>query len=266
MERYFYKFYMNGFYVVTILCHNCTGVFLSRHTQMMINEVNMKQFKQLGWIPQALLSVVLLSAMSQSHAMSVRERYLQQHPAAKAELSSEKKAAHHQKHHVAEKQVVKKSAKHTAQKHEHHSVTKKHEKVAHEKVTHAKETRAKVEHTKAESAKHHAVKPSAKKETASKATSHQAKADVPRNVPRVVTPKVAPTKFDSQQARDAELALQHQPIKKEAPAKPESKSAQQPAKTKHHATHAATKTKHHVEKHHAVKPAPTHHHKHHRAN
>lgn len=231
----------------------------------------MKQFKQLGWIPQALLSLALLSTMSQSNAMSVRERYLQEHPAAKAELSSEKKSSpekassHHQKHHVVEKHVVKKSEKHATQKHEHHTAIKKHEKVAHEKVTHAKEARAKVEHAKAESAKHHAVKPSAKKETASKATSHQAKADVPRNVSRVVTPKLAPTKFDSQQARDAELALQHQPIKKEAPAKPESKSEQQPAKTKHHATHVA-KAKQPAVKHHAAKPVQTHHRKHHRAD
>ncbi len=221
----------------------------------------MRQFKQLGWIPQALLSVALLSAMSQSNAMSVRERYLQEHPAAKAEsspekkLSPEKETSHHQKHHAVEKHVVKKSEKHAAQKHEHHTAAKKHEKIAH----------AKVEHVKAESAKHHAVKPSAKKE----ATSHQTKADVPR----VVTPKVAPTKFDSQQAHDAELALQHQPIKKDAVAKPEtsnqakSKPEQQPAHTKHHraATHVAA-TKHRAEKHHVVKTAPKHHHKHHRAD
>ena len=218
----------------------------------------MRQFKQLGWIPQALLSLVLLSAMSQSHAMSVRERYLQEHPAAKVESSPEKISTHHKKHHVSEKHVVKTSEHHAekvaSKKHTHHSAVKAHAKVEH----------AKVEHAKVEHVKHHAGQHSIKKEVV------ESKAKSPSN--RVNIPKLAPTKFDSQQARAAEEALQHQSVKKEVQAEsvptkrhhevaPVVKQSRHEAKHHKAVKHAAAKPTHH----HAAKPVREHHHKRHHA-
>lgn len=204
----------------------------------------MRQFKQLGWIPQALLSLVLLSAMSQSHAMSVRERYLQEHPAAKVESSPEKISTHHKKHHASEKHVVKKSQHHaekmTTKKHAHHSAVK-----AHVKVEHAKVERAKVEHVK-----HHAGHHSLKKEK----EVVESKAKSPSN--RVIIPKLTPTKFDSQQARAAEEALKHQPVQKDDQVK---------APTKHHHAAAHHEAKKAAVRHHAVKSVHAHHHKRHHA-
>ena len=210
----------------------------------------MRQFKQLGWIPQALLSLVLLSAMSQSHAMSVRERYLQEHPAAKVESSPEKISTHHKKHHVSEKHVVKTSEHHAekvaSKKHTHHSAVKAHAKVEHAKVEHAK-----VEHAKVEHVKHHAGQHSIKKEVV------ESKAKSPSN--RVNIPKLAPTKFDSQQARAAEEALQHQPVKKEVQAE------SVPTKRHHEVAPVVKQNRHEAKHHHAAKPVREHHHKRHHA-
>jgi hypothetical protein len=182
---------------------------------MMIKEVNMRQFNQLGWIPKTVLSFVLLSAMSQSNAMSVRERYLQAHPVAKVEKSLEntpaphKESSHHKNHHAVEKHVVETSEKPVVIKHARHHAVKEHVKPVHAKVEHRK---------------HHHTEQSVKKDaevthhkTHKEVTSHKEK----EAAPRVVTPKLAPTKFDSEQARNAELALQHQPLKDEAKAKVE---------------------------------------------
>ncbi len=186
----------------------------------------MKQFKQLGWIKQALLGLVLLSAMSHSDAMSVRERYLQQHPAAKAEQSHEKESSHHQKHHHSEKHAVKAQEK---------KPSKHHRNAEHSK------------HHQIEQPKHHHVDQPIKKHV----HSHKAK----EHHERVVAPKLAPSKFDSQQARDAEEALHHQPVKHEVSVKRAHAHHVARAPIKHHAAHHET--------HHPVKTA--HHHRHHHA-
>jgi hypothetical protein len=214
---------------------------LGSYIQMMIKEVNMKQFKQLGWITQAILSLVLLSAMSQSNAMSVHDRYLLKHPAAKVEKSSTKDSTHHKKHQVSKIHVVKTSAHHVAQKHE----------------------------------QHHAVKPPTKPHSAKpvkNVTSHQSTRthQVKKNPHRVMMPKLAPTQFDRQQARAAELALKNPSVRKQI----HTKSVQ----TKHHHTVASTAphrtvkhtTKKHTTTQHTAKKHLTHHtvkvvhHKHHR--
>jgi hypothetical protein len=202
---------------------------------MMIKEVNMRQFKQLGWVSQTVMSLVLLSAMSQSNAMSVYERYLQEHPAAKVESSPEKisvphkESSHHKKNHFSDHQVVKTSGKHVAQKHEHRHALKNHVKI--EPVVNAKHS------------KHRSIEKSVKKDTVATPQKQQASHPVRKNFPRVVTPKLTPNKFGRQQARDAELALQHQSVKTEVATKLEPRTV---VRSKHH---------------HTAKPNQKHHHK-----
>ena len=199
----------------------------------------MRQFKQLGWIPQTLLSLVLLSAMSQSNAMSVRERYLQQHPAAKVESSPEKTAApheessHHKKIHFSDHQVVKTSAKHVVQKNVHRHALK----------NHVKAEPVKIEPVKAKYSKHRYLKQSVEKVTVATPQKEEAAPAVKKKFNRVVTPKLTPNKFGRQQARDAELALQHQSVKTEVVTKLEPTTV---VRSKHH---------------HTAKPILKHHHK-----
>jgi hypothetical protein len=208
---------------------------------MMIKEVNMRQFKQLGWISQTVMILVMLSAMSQSNAMSVRERYLQEHPAAKVESSPEKP-------------VVEVTEKHVIQKHEHRHALKNH---------------VKAESVHAKHSKHRSIEQSVKNDTVATPQKQQASHPVKKHVPRVVTPKLTPNKFGRQQARDAELALQHQPINKEVETKPEPTPVV-PSKH-HHAPVRIVTTKHFKERHsvaNVAKPAAHHaaipHQKHHR--
>ncbi len=58
--------------------------------------------KQFGWVRQGLLALAVIVAASQSYAMSVHERYLQQHASA---------PAHHTKH-AAKKQAYKSHVRH----------------------------------------------------------------------------------------------------------------------------------------------------------
>jgi hypothetical protein len=218
----------------------------------------MRQFKQLGWILQILMSLVTLTAMSQSHAMSVRERYLLNHPAEKVESSPEKIAAphkessKHKKHHVLEKKGVETSEKGETRNHGHRHAVKAQLKVEPVKVMHKKRHANETSFKKDEAVPHHKIH--------QHETLHQKK----EAGPVVVTPKLKPTKFDSQQARNAELALHHEPIKDEAKAKVESTQLE-PVHHRHHHV-AKPALKHHVAKHethHMIKPAQKRHHKRH---
>lgn len=149
----------------------------------------MKQLAKMGWVRQGLLGLVVCAVMSPSYAMSVRERYLLQHPQA----------------------------------------------AAHQEATKPAQTTKVVKHSR----KHHAIE----KDTPAK-KHHQ----------RVIVPKHSKSKFDKQQAHDAEAALKHGKVKHDAPV---SRHKHQAASTKkahpiHHVVKHSTEPRvHHHKKHHA---------------
>ncbi len=136
----------------------------------------MKQFTKVGWIRQGFLGLIVCEVMSPSHAMTVRERYLLQHPQVAVHQDVEKAAP--------PAKVVKHSRKHRA-------VEK--EIPVRQKTTHRR-------HAKVE-------QPIEKYSRVQRAQSrHQ----------HVIVPKHTKSKFDNQQARDAEAALKHQEVKQAA--------------------------------------------------
>jgi len=124
--------------------------------------------KQFGWVRQSLLALTLIVAAAQVNAMSVRERYLQQHASA---------PAHHTKH-AAKKYAYKSHVRHArvayakpvhrvGHRHpmvkvharSHHVVVRHHAvKSAHRHPLHAKHPmvrHAKVHHGKVHHTRHH---------------------------------------------------------------------------------------------------------------
>ena len=170
----------------------------------------MKQFEKMGWIHQVFLGLIVCAVMTPSQAMSVRERYLMQHPQVAATPEVEKTAPaqvvkHSRKHHAGEKVMHKKTTpvRQKAAQHRHHKIQKSTEK-----------------HSRVQPAKSH----------------HQ----------RVIVPKHHKSQFDNQQARDAEAALNHRNVKPVAHASRHQvihvKSAKK--QTAKHVRHAVSK-KHH---------------------
>jgi len=70
----------------------------------------MKQFEQLKWVRQGFLAIIMVSVAAQSHALTVRERYLLNHPEAKAEQSAQPAKSSHHKKHSGKHAVVEKAA------------------------------------------------------------------------------------------------------------------------------------------------------------
>ena len=170
----------------------------------------MKQFEKMGWIRQGFLGLIVCAVISPSHAMTVRERYLLQNPQFAAHQAAEKTAS------------PTKVVKHT----------RKHHIVAKETPVRPKET-----------TRHHA-------KVAQPIEKHARGLQTKSRHQRVIMPKHTKSKFDQQQARDAQAALKHRSVKvKQAPI------------AKHHVRKASAK---HVT-HHVAKPVPKHHRKHHRA-
>ncbi|GAC1376171.1 MAG: hypothetical protein NVS3B3_14600 [Aquirhabdus sp.] len=173
---------------------------------------SMKQFENMGWIRQGFLGLIVCAVMSPSHAMSVRERYLLQHPQAAAPQAA------------APQEAVKSAQSTKVVKHgrKHHAVEKL-TPVRHQTAHHH---RAKVE------------QPVEKNSSVHPAKSHHQ---------RVTVPKLAKPKFNHQQARDAEAALKHGKVKHETLV---SHHKHQVASTKKatHTTHHAVKysTEHRV--------------------
>ena len=76
---------------------------------------HMKQFEQFKWVRQGFLATILVLAAVQSHALTVRERYLLAHPEAKVEAKAEQpvQSAKPQRHAVKKhsgKRVVEEKA------------------------------------------------------------------------------------------------------------------------------------------------------------
>ncbi|WP_410210960.1 hypothetical protein [Aquirhabdus sp.] len=128
----------------------------------------MKQFEQLKWVRQGFLAIIMVSIAAQSHALSVRERYLLNHPEAKAEAKAEPSAqsikSGHHKNHSAKHAVVEKAAPvaKTAKHHKStakvvkevapkHHVTAKHHAVTHKLVAKAETVKPK-HHVKTQAA------------------------------------------------------------------------------------------------------------------
>lgn len=180
----------------------------------------MKQFEKMGWIRQGFLGLIVCAVMSPSHAMSVRERYLLQHPQAAAHQDVEKAATpakviqHVRKHRAVEKEIpVRQKAVHRR----------------HVKVEQPIEKKSVEKHSRVHQVKSH----------------HE----------RVIVPKLAKPKFNRQQARDAEAALNHRKVKQEAPVSRHKRKVTAASIAKH-ATHHAVKrsTEHrvaHHKRHHA---------------
>jgi hypothetical protein len=106
----------------------------------------MKQFEKMGWIRQGFLGLIVCAVMSPSHAMSVRERYLLNHPqvthpVVEKESTSAHVVKHSKKHRAVEKTVA-----------VHHKIS--HQKIEQpiEKNTHV--TQAKKHHARAIIPKH----------------------------------------------------------------------------------------------------------------
>ncbi len=143
--------------------------------------LGMKQFEKMGWIRQGFLGLIVCAVMSPSHAMSVRERYLLQHPQAAAQQDVEKSAP--------PVEIVKPARKNrTVEK-----VTPVRQKASHRrhaKVEQVVEKKSATKHSRLHTAK----------------SRHE----------RVIVPKIAKPKFSRQQAREAEAALQHGNVKQTA--------------------------------------------------
>ena len=81
----------------------------------------MKQFEKMGWIRQGFLGLIVFAVMSPSHAMSVRERYLLNHPqAAHQVVEKEPSSAHVVKHSKKHRAVEKTVANHHKTSHQRH--------------------------------------------------------------------------------------------------------------------------------------------------
>ncbi len=169
----------------------------------------MKQFEKMGWIRQGFLGLIVYAVVSPSHAMSVRERYLLQHPQAAAHqdvaAAPAKVANHSRKHHVAEKE------------------TPVRQKAAHRR--HAKVEQPIIE-------KHSRV--------------HKAKS----RHDRVIVPKIPKPKFNRQQARDAEAALNHRKVKQDVPVSRHKRKVAAAPIAKHTTHHAVKRTTQHRVHHH----------------
>lgn len=177
--------------------------------------VSMKQFESMGWIRQGFLGLIVCAVMSPSHAMSVRERYLLQHPQAAKHQDVEKAAPlakvvkHSKKHRAVEKETP------VRQKTSHHR---------HAKVEQAIEKKS-VE-------KHSGVQPAKSR--------HQ----------RVIVAKHKKSKFDNQQARDAEAALKHGKVKQEAHVSRHKHQAVAAPTSKHATRHKVKHSTEHRARHH----------------
>lgn len=138
----------------------------------------MKQFEKMGWIRQGFVGLIMCAVMSPSHAMSVRERYLLQHPQAAVQQDVEKSAP--------PAEIVKPARKNrTVEK-----VTPVRQKASHRrhaKVEQAVEKKSATKHPRLHTSK----------------SRHE----------RVIVPKIAKPKFSRQQAREAEAALKHRSVK-----------------------------------------------------
>ncbi|MBC7750827.1 MAG: hypothetical protein H7Z73_03780 [Candidatus Saccharibacteria bacterium] len=183
-----------------------------------MTRLGMKQFEKMGWIRQGFLGLIVCTVMSPSHAMSVRERYLLQHPQAAAQQDVEKFAP--------PVEIVKHARKNRTV----------------EKVTPVRQ--------KASHRRHAIVEQVVEKKSATKHSRlHTAKS----RHERVIVPKIAKPKFSRQQAREAEAALKHRSVKvkQEARVTRHRHQVEQTEKTKHiqvakkevlkHVRHTATK-------------------------
>ena len=156
----------------------------------------MKQFEKMGWIRQGFLGLIVCLVMSPSHAMSVRERYLLNHPQATEPVvekkSSSSHVVKHSKRHRAVEHIVPVHSKATHRSHKktEQSLEKKsrvHQaKTSHYRAIVSKHTKSKLDKQQARDAEASLKRPRAKVKqvTHSRQKHHVAAAPIKRQVPR----------------------------------------------------------------------------------